>query len=197
MLAWENFLKEQEKELGAETVDRWLRTLKVLRYDACNLYLEAKDAFQVIWFEEHIRKKATSSLVNNNNKRIKVNIQVPSKPQAPQVKNVENSNKNASQGSDFTITFDEPDPFCTFENFVPSDSNLLAYKLLCKITNYDPISGKIIPSEKELAAFNPIYLFGGEGSGKTHLLTATAHALTSRELRVMHIRAETFTEHVV
>lgn len=57
MQAWQKFLTQQETELGTETVEKWLRTLKVLRFDACNLYLEAKDTFQAMWFEEHIRQK--------------------------------------------------------------------------------------------------------------------------------------------
>ena len=56
MHAWEKFVAAQELELGSETVQKWLKTLKILRYDACNLYLEAQDAFQAMWFEEHIRQ---------------------------------------------------------------------------------------------------------------------------------------------
>ena len=58
MKAWETFLAEQEKELGEATVKKWLRTLRVSRFDAQNLYLEAKDSFQALWFEEHIRKNS-------------------------------------------------------------------------------------------------------------------------------------------
>lgn len=48
MQAWENFLTEQESSLGKEAVDKWLRTLKILRFDAGNLYLEANDQFQAL-----------------------------------------------------------------------------------------------------------------------------------------------------
>lgn len=74
MRAWEDFLLLQEKEIGTSTVDKWLRSLKVLCFDACNLYLEAKDSFQVTWFEEHIRHKVKTSLVNNNGKLIRVHV---------------------------------------------------------------------------------------------------------------------------
>ena len=199
MRAWDNFLNKQDDELGAETVDRWLRSLKVTNFDACNLYLEAEDPFQAVWFEEHLRKKVEASLVNNNNKRIKVHLSVLGKPHwvPPTAKRRKHTEAAPPEAPPFTLPFDELDPFCTFETFIPSESNLLPYKLLCKVTNYDPISRTIIPAEKELASFNPIYLFGGEGTGKTHLLTATAHALQSRGLRVVYVRAETFTEHVV
>ncbi len=193
MQAWENFLKVLEKELGVETTDKWLRNLRVVDFDAMNLYLEAKDAFQVMWFEEHIRKKA-DQLVNNNQRKIKIHIAT------------KNSQKNLKKPTlkkgeepppGFILSFDELDPLLTFENFVPSECNLLAYKLLCKISNYDSVSKQVIPSSGELASFNPIYLFGGHGTGKTHLLMATAHALQTRGLKILYVRAETFTEHVV
>src|SRR3989304_10607498 len=74
MQAWENFIADQEKVIGKETSDKWLRTLKVIDFYACNLYLEANDSFQILWFEEHVRAKARSELLNNNHRPIKVHI---------------------------------------------------------------------------------------------------------------------------
>ena len=61
MKEWESFLQRQEHTFGKATIDQWLRTLKIQKFDACNLYLEAKDFFQINWFEEHIR---TLSLIH-------------------------------------------------------------------------------------------------------------------------------------
>lgn len=203
MQSWEKFLAQQEKELGVETVNRWLRSLKITHFDARNLYLEAKDTFQFIWFEEHIRKILDASFVNNNNKPIKVHLALPQSPlNQPAAKKGKNSrySKSAylnSMQEKFTLVFDQLDPILTFSNFVNTESNLLAYKLLCKVTNYDPASEKCVTADNELAAFNPIYLYGESGSGKTHLLLATAHALKMRGLHVIYVRSQTFTEHVV
>lgn len=192
MQAWDNFLKKIESEIGPETADKWLRTLRVVDFDACNLFLEATDAFQVMWFEEHIRKKTYKLLFNNNNKKIKVHLSIKGKA-APYAKAKKEKDKNP----DFSLQFDELDPLYTLDNFVSADSNILAYKLLCKATNYDPISSSIIASNSELASFNPIYIYGGQGTGKSHLLMSTAHALKSCNINALYVRAETFTEHVV
>jgi chromosomal replication initiator protein len=201
MQAWELFLRQQEKELGQETVNKWLRPLKVMRFDACNLYLEAKDSFQVMWFEEHIRENAHSKLLNNNNKRIKVHISVAN---AGVVKGKDKSPKSAmqkptgeQQAASFGLTFDELNPQSTFSHFVSSEQNLLAHKLLIKLTGYDAAADDILHAPSEIGAFNPIYVYGIGGSGKTHLLMATAHALRSHGMKVLYARAETFTEHVV
>ncbi len=198
MQAWDNFLAQQEKELGLDTVNKWLRSIKVIDFDACNLYLQAKDSFQIIWFEEHIRKKLTKSFVNNNNKKILVHISLSNnKQQGPPKKKGVKPKESVQSPPTFNLIFDELDPQATFSTLIESESNLLAHKLLCKITNYDTVSNTVIPSEGELAAFNPIYLYGNEGTGKTHLLMATAHALRSRGLKALYARSQTFTEHVI
>lgn len=194
MKAWQNFLKLLDKELGKDTVDKWLRPLRVLSFDACNLYLEALDTFQIIWFEEHVAKNHAGKFKNNNNKTITIHLSTPSTG-----KETESRKKAAKPdpSDDFSLTFDQPDKLCTLSNFIASEANLLAYKLICKLTNYDAVSETFIPAETELAAFNPIYLFGAEGTGKTHLLMACAHALKAKQLKVLYVRAETFTEQVV
>lgn len=198
MEAWEKFLKAQEQELGAKTVSKWLRSLHVARYDACNLYLEAKDTFQILWFEEHIRKKAKSALVNNNQKQITIHLSLADQQKKRIPKRDKKSKKAAEDSAPFTLKFDDLDHLRTFDRFVSAESNLLAYKLLCKMCHCDPLSGKkIADSDINLTSFNPIYIFGGEGTGKTHLLMAAAHALKTQYQNVIYVRAETFTDHVI
>ena len=202
MQAWDNFLTLQEKELGNETIHKWLRPLKVIRFDACNLYLEAKDSFQILWFEEHMRQKAQLRLFNNNNKRIKVHLSV-SNAAGPSSNSKLIRGKKGKDFKDnksisipgFALNFDELDPNCSFKNLVISENNQLGYTLLSEICGENPAPK---PGAKtEIGAFNPIYLYGITGTGKTHLLTATAHSLRSKGLNVIYTHAETFTEHVV
>ena len=71
MKAWEDLLSKLEKELGAQTVAKWLRPIKVVRFDAANLYLEASP-FQRAWFEEQIRPRISAHFTNNNQRPIKI-----------------------------------------------------------------------------------------------------------------------------
>lgn len=189
MLAWEEFIQHQEEELGNDVVKNWLRTLKVLNFDACNLYLEAKDTFHINWFEEHIRKRVVKSLLNNNKKKITVHLSVEKGAAAPK-KAVKKGQQPVVEEQKFVIAFDQLDPLCTFDQFVEDPTNSLTYKFLTKVAGYN--SGKM-----ELGSFNPIYCYGASGSGKTHLLMAFAQFLRQQGRKVNYVRAETFTEHVV
>lgn len=190
MQAWDEFLALQEIELGVETVNRWLKPLKVIRYDACNLYLEAKDSFQATWFEEHIRKKIHAQLVNNNHKKIKVHITLAQSLPRKQ-KNPSNQTTNVPLPR-FHLTFDDLDPFCTFDNYIVSEENKLVEKLFKNLAGLSNSS----PSQ-DVSLFNPIYIHGKQGVGKTHLLMALANALKKKGIDVLYSRAETFTQHVV
>jgi len=184
MKAWENFLALHEIELGTETVNKWLRTLKVLHFDACNLFLEAKDSFQANWFEEHIRKSAKTRLLNNNNKPIKVHIKVAGKEAAAPRKI--SSRKNSPPQPVFQPLFDALDPNSTFDRFVPAMGHELPLKVLREIC-----------AAPDAPLFNPVYLCGKSGTGKTHLLMAAASALKQTGKNCIYVRAETFTDHVV
>lgn len=193
MQAWESFLAQQEKEIGSEVVEKWLRPLKILRFDAGNLYLEAKDYFQALWFEEHIRPKVQTSLVTSSHRKVKIHLSIANDSSSLKEKGKEKRQRSKKETDSeknkpsILFTFDTLDPYCTFNSFVVSKENQLAFKVMKESATQN---GK-------QNAFNPIYLYGPNGSGKTHLLLATAHALKQQGLEVIYIRAETFTEHVV
>ncbi len=183
MKAWDEFLTTQEQTLGKGTVKRWLRPLRIRHFDACNLYLEAKDSFAIAWFEEHIRKAVEEQLVNSNNRKIKVHLAVNEELKAP---NPAREQRAPETPPPFRLRFDEVDPHLTFDAFLASSANELAYKLL-----------STLGGETALGTFNPIYLQGPEGSGKSHLMMATVTKLKSQGLRTLYMGAKTFTEHVV
>lgn len=166
MESWHEFVAELEKELGA-SVQKWMP--KLSHFDAANIYLEPSDSFQSSWFEEHVRPRL-KHFSNNNGRPVKVHIEVLKKKVYP-----------SPNDNPLHLNPDSLDQELTFENFIPSDKNLVAYKLLL---------------EKQ-SPFNPIYLYGPSGSGKTHLLTAFAHTQKKQGKKVFFVNAQTFTEHVV
>jgi chromosomal replication initiator protein len=182
MQAWQNFLTHLRQDLGDEAIEKWLVPLKVEHFDACNVYLKAQDAFQADWFEEHIRPKIKKKLVNNNNHPIKVHLSIEKEGT-----DHENDHAQKLRKETFIFSPDPIDPAATLKNFLCTSANQVAYDLLCELSE-----GKL-----PLGTFNPIFLHGGPATGKTHLLMATADALQKLGNKVLYVRAETFTEHVV
>lgn len=173
MQAWDAFLQGLEQTMGKTTIDRWLRPLTILNFDACNLYLEAQNSFQIAWFEEHVRKRAESSFLNNNSHPIKIHFS-----KAPKVK----KEVAPEPTPDLQLVSDPIDQTMQFSNFTADEKNQLTLQFFKELS---PV------------AFNPVFLYGPQGIGKTHLLMATAQKLQSEGLSVFYVHAETFTEHVV
>ena len=187
MQAWEEFIKKLENDLGKQTVSKWLRTLKVVHFDACNLYLEAYDALHILWFEEHVRSAAIATLRNNNNNPIKVHLTSASGDA------LQKKRRNASAPSPpqenstpFSITFDPLDSQATFDTFITASENEYPLKFLLNISKGE-----------QLAAFNPLYLCGEKSAGKSHLLMALCRSLRKANLKVHFASAQTFTEHFI
>lgn len=191
MKAWENFLRLEEEELGAETVRRWLRSLTIVKFDARNLYLEAKDSFQAIWFEEHVHAKACTFLSKGGSKHMKIHLSVVNAPSKEQVGKGSAKGRAGALAAPpaFQMTFDSLNPCCTLENFISTEKSQLAYKLIHELVG----TASPLPHN----GYNPIYLYGGSGTGKTHLLMSLCHHFRQKGLTVLYARSETFTDHVV
>ncbi|MCX6990115.1 MAG: DnaA/Hda family protein [Chlamydiae bacterium] len=191
MQAWQQFLTALESDLGADTVNKWLRPLKVVHFDAGNLYLEASDSFQIAWFEEHIRTKARKALVNNNYNPIKIHLSSSSMDTPVKASPVKGSPFPIK--APFTLQVDTLDPLATLDNFIVTESSLLVFDLVASLSGFTKDS----THPTALGQFNPIYIHGASGSGKSHLLMGIAHSLAQNSISACYVKMETFTENVV
>ncbi|MCB1107961.1 MAG: chromosomal replication initiator protein DnaA [Chlamydiia bacterium] len=180
MKQWSKLLEELDRELGTETVNQWLRPLKIVKFDAGNLFLDAADSFQVNWFKEYLAPLLPKRLLTGTGKAIKVHLTVKG---------------GAADGKEKGESKEEEDPFApsalephaTLESFISSSKDNLPYNLL-----------KEIAEEKlSLGKYNPIYIYGPKGCGKSHLLMATARMLKEKGKKCFYVRSDTFTEHVI
>lgn len=189
MQAWDEFISLLSSRFGKGTIDKWVRTLQIERFDACNLYLKSQDSFQALWVEEHIMPLAQALLKNNNGHTIKLHIISPDQQDKPKIES------KSTPEVDLRFESDPLIKHCTFEQYIPSKSTQIPFEVFCRIIGFNPKTQTYEdpPQEK----FNPIYLYGPSGMGKTHLLMAAATFLQLSGQKVFYVRAETFTNHVV
>ena len=144
MKAWDQFLTHLSKTLDASAVDRWLKSMRILRFDAANLYLESTDPFQIQWFNDHVKPRLKTEFVSGSGRPIKVHLnpkqkEMPADVPLPRKEYISDSLQ----------------PHMTYADYIHDNLSL-------------PI--EILKSN----SYNPIYLYGPSGSGKTHLLQAYA-----------------------
>lgn len=170
---WTSFLETQEKVAGKDAVDRFARTLKIVHFDAGNLYLEAHDIFQLHWFEQYLRPQIKNSLHSPNGRPIRVHLTLQGSTAEP--KKLWQPTLDLSPDSLYSN--------CTFATYFSGTTNETTLELF-----KETILKK---------TFNPIYLQGPSGVGKTHLLMAAAHLLKEQKKSVFYVKADRFTQHIV
>lgn len=96
---------------------------------------------------------------------------------------------NTSPASPEELSFDEIglNPRYTFENFVVGKKNELAHATCLAV------------SDKPGTAYNPVFIYGGVGLGKTHLMQAVGHVMRNREssVKILYVSCETFTNEFI
>jgi chromosomal replication initiator protein len=201
---WQAFLGRLEHELGQETVDRWARSLVVKPGHGPKLVLEAKDSFQALWFEEHLRPRL-HGLVDPLGEAIHVSLHIAGRSLTGKRAAKTLSKPIGFNPNHFSLSFPDIDPSHTFEHFLSLPENDIVIKLFDELCSYlagerlKRLSSVVIPSVEghRHPPPNPIFLCGPSGSGKTHLLSATAHRLRQAGLSVIMATSDLFTEHVV
>lgn len=116
MLEWDRFLREMASELGEDSIERWLKPLKVLRFDAQNLHLEAPTPLHQSWFEEQVRPWV-HRFINGSGRPIRIHFFRPPRP------------AGIAHGSENPLG-EKLDPHFTFDTFFPHPGVALAHNLL-------------------------------------------------------------------
>lgn len=167
------FIKNSVSSVDYNTIYKPLRPLEV---DGAFLELECKDSMHLS-FCEHQTKTVEEALKNASPARLKVRFVLPKtrvrKNVAPAKEEESGNNLN---------------PSLNFDSFVVGTGNNFAYSVCFSVAKLPESSGK----SKNM--FNPLFLYGGSGLGKTHLLQAIGNEILDvhPEKRVVYTQCETF-----
>ncbi|NIO15434.1 MAG: chromosomal replication initiator protein DnaA [Deltaproteobacteria bacterium] len=187
MKFWEDILLELEKNLSDQVVDTWFRPLRYVAFENKSLLMEAPHRFFREWIEENYLEQflATASRVAGSEISVRF------------IANDWEENGNAIfDGRPLTPHPPEPardrvstilNPQYTFENFVVGHSNQFA-NAACLAVATNPARH-----------YNPLFIYGGVGLGKTHLLNAIGnHALNNNPTgKVCFMSSEKFTNELI
>ncbi|QKX02895.1 chromosomal replication initiator protein DnaA [Wolbachia endosymbiont of Litomosoides sigmodontis] len=178
-IAWEKIQNLLYNFYGEATYNSWLSSLKFVSSSNGEVLLSAPTKFIKEWIIVHYMKKILLLWQNEDKNICSIDIQVTEeKNSSPGIilKSKEESINNL--GSPL-------DPRFTFDNFVVGKPNELAFTAARRVAeSIDPISGS-----------NPLFLYGGVGLGKTHLMHAIAWHIVnspSAKRKVVYLSAEKF-----
>ena len=183
---WLLVLKKLNNEFGNEIFNSWIKNIKVQSIQDDILYFSVPTRFIRDWITSHYLDKIIFFLNAENPNIRRVKISIDNMLAANQDKQYEKNTetvKYQNQSSNFNQSDDWPlDERFTFDKFITGPSNELAFASAKRI------------AQSEKFDFNPLFLYGGVGLGKTHLMHAIAWEISANSpaAKVLYLSAERF-----
>jgi chromosomal replication initiator protein len=176
-------------ELSAQQFNTWIRPLQVIENEN-QLKLLAPNRFVLDWVRNHYLTPIQKHMEEiSGDARISVTIEIGSKKKRKvQQTTGPISQKPAASGNDERIILESNlNPNFTFESFVEGKSNQIARAASIQI------------SENPGKAYNPLFIYGGVGLGKTHLMHAVGNSILQNNpsSKVVYLHSERFVAEMV
>ncbi|PPR41189.1 MAG: Chromosomal replication initiator protein DnaA [Alphaproteobacteria bacterium MarineAlpha5_Bin12] len=189
---WEKIKQKLKKEVGETAFNNWLKQLKFNSSDKEILTVSVPTKFLRDWIATHYADKIKRVCKEKNPDFLNLKIVVKQNsgriiPGTERIVKNQEENKSldirSQQSFSYPGDFGAPlDPRFTFDNFVVGKPNELAFAAAKRV------------AEAEKVTFNPLFLYGGVGLGKTHLMNAIAWEIkkNNSERKVIYLSAEKF-----
>ena len=179
MDTWQQVLSLIEKKVNRQSYDTWFKPTQMVRHEGNALYVRVPNAYFQDWLNEHIDVviEAAESVGIGD---INVVYIIEQK-----------QNITTGKGPQGRFDFDSVDHTLnlkyTFDNFVVGSSNQFAH------------AAALAVAERPSKAYNPLFLYGGVGLGKTHLMHAVGQTIKAgnHSLRLAYVSTEKFTNELI
>jgi len=187
---WQAVLAQVQLEVTPASFATWFQNTSIVSQDRGSIVVSVPDSFTKEWLEEKYNKSilkklhgADGTIKNVKYKIQKSNLQVLEKVISPTIKDEDQLNFYNFQIQEKTNLNSK----YTFDNFIIGPFNELAHAASWAVT------------QKPGKVYNPLFIYGGVGLGKTHLLQAIGNQIIKRkkENKVKYISTEKFVSEII
>lgn len=179
---WKEALRCLRETLGKQNFETWIKPIRVRESDDGEIILEVPNKFFRDWLVEHFLTAIHETLAELSHRSVRLSVNVNNQLQARgrTEKGVERERPKASRANNLISKYN-------FENFVVGASNQFAHAASLAVANQ--------PGEH----YNPLFIYGGVGLGKTHLINAIGHRIVDKRpaLKVFYLSSESFMNELI
>ena len=183
---WNQCIRVLQAELPEQQFNTWIRPLQAVN-DGQVLRLLAPNRFVIDWVQDHYLERILE-LVDEGDPAAEVVVEVGSRDARAPAASAESPVRPApTRISQKAPVASRLNPQFTFESFVEGKSNQLARAAAMQV------------GENPGKSYNPLFIYGGVGLGKTHLMHAVGNAIlkNSPDARVSYVHSERFVSDMV
>jgi chromosomal replication initiator protein len=184
---WQAALGELQLQMTKATFETWVKNTHVISHEDGTFIIGVHNAFTKDWLENRLLTTIKRTLVGivGHSVEVKFTIWTKEPPENDEALPLLQATAPLSNESATNGLPTMPSPRYTFDNFVVGSSNRLAH------------AASLAVAEKPAEAYNPLFLYGGVGLGKTHLLHAVGYMSQQRCSEVLYVSSETFTNDLI
>lgn len=177
-IIWDQVLKIIKKQLNTATYKAWFENTKPVRLEDESLIISAPNSFAKEWLESRYSSLITDALFQILGEELSIKVVVNDVEQLSLTADTTRIKKDDQKSQPSSLN-----PKYTFDSFVIGSSNRFAHAAALAVAE--------APSD----SYNPLFIYGGVGLGKTHLLQAIAHYVIRHHpsLKVKYVSCEKFT----
>jgi chromosomal replication initiator protein len=190
--AWQAAVGQLEMEMSKASFDTWVRDAEMLAYEDGAFTIGLHNAYARDWLEDRLSGKITTLLTAAMERSVSVRYivwQNDGNRLAPKTNDTSISVNTAEARQEPVAVRSTSSPHLnsryTFDTFVVGASNRLAHAASMSV------------AEKPAQAYNPLFLYGGVGLGKTHLLHAIGNQCEQNGMNVLYVSSEEFTNDLI
>ena len=184
--AWQSVLGQLQMEMPKASFDTWVRDTNPVRYENGVLTVGVRNAYARDWLESRLASTVSRLLIEILNTNVSVNFVVTQAEESASTTDPEPAAVSIETSSpEVRVRNTSLNPRYTFDTYVVGSGNRLAHAACLAV------------AEKPARAYNPLFLYGGVGLGKTHLLHAIGNACNVHGLNVLYVSSEEFTNDMV
>ncbi|MDB0046640.1 chromosomal replication initiator protein DnaA, partial [Candidatus Pelagibacter sp.] len=178
---WALIQKDMKNKLGSDIYESWLRKIDFVEEMSNYILISVSTRFIRDWITSRYLDQILQVVKVYKKDLTRIEFRIVEKNSDNVVKNniqSRENNENVSFIKDTYLQYNRIDPNKRFDNFITGTSNKLAYEASLKVS-------------ENISHYNPLYIYGGVGMGKTHLLNSIGLSLKDK-YKVMFISAERF-----
>jgi chromosomal replication initiator protein len=174
---WEKTLESIAGLLSKPSFETWFKPTKPISLDGNILTIEVPNDFAREWLESRYASLLSSTIRDLVEEEIELRFVTPEK----------NETVKVTTSAPQTVQPSSLNPKYTFESFVVGESNRFAH------------AASLAVAEAPGKAYNPLFIYGGVGLGKTHLMQAVGHFVlkSHSDYRVVYVSSEKFTNELI
>ncbi|MDO8588333.1 MAG: chromosomal replication initiator protein DnaA [Armatimonadota bacterium] len=182
--AWQLALELLKTQINKASYETWIKPIVPISYDGKMVVLGASSQFAKKWLETKHLKGIKSILESHLETDLVVNVILSESREAPILDDKLPKSKRKSDEELLSLPLNDR---YTFDTFVVGPCNRLAHASCFAV------------AESPGKSYNPVFLYGGPGLGKTHLLHAIGRKIQQNKpnARVVYVSGETFTHHYI